>query len=540
MRGRVLFVLALVVAARPAFTQSAHSLHTLPVVDPALLERPIAIQAGIARTHDEGHTASADAQQFFDQGLTYLHHFEWILAARSFNQTLRLDPNLILAWVGVSVAHTELNQSAAAVRALERARALAERFTEHDRVHVEVRQRQLAAAAAPDDPAGLAAYRHTLDHALEQFPSDVELWLQRGVAESADITDRGQGSTPNGTRFFNRALALVSDHFAAHHYLTHVYENSGRIEDALPHGAAYAKSAPNIPHARHMYGHDLRRVGRIDEAIVEFEAANRLEAGSFKLEGFLPEYDWHYEHNLDLLGTSYQHTGRIAQAGEMLKTAFALPTANLTQAVNKRQYLVFLRARGRADEALAAAKTLMDYPHPVVQAVAHIEIGYALLMKRQFAEAAAEGNAALAAMKRAASGAGLAAMPLEGLQGEFYLRTGQIEKGRAMLEAMAEKARAATGPDDWAQGLFTLEAAARAARDVGDWELAGRMARQMLEHDGSYAGTHYALALVAEHAGDRRAAAREFALAEKYWSHADSGLPELRESRDKARALARP
>src|SRR5258706_3780121 len=386
--------------------QGAHALHELPLVNPVLLERPIAIQPGIAGTHDEGHAASTEAQQFFDQGLTYLHHFDGILAARSFNQALRGDPNLILAWVGLSVAETELNQPAGARRAFERAQALALRFTAHDRWHVEIRARQISAAAAPEDAARLAAYRQALDRALDQFPADVELWLQRGVAESSDITDRGQGSTVGGIPYFNRALTLVPSHFAAHHYLTHAYENSGRADEALVHGALYAKSAPNIAHARHMYGHDLRRVGRIEEAIGEFEAADRVEKESFKLEGFRPEYDWHYEHNLDLLGTSYQYTGRMAQAAERLETAFALPTANLTQAINKRQYLVFLRARGRADEALTAGEKLLDDPHSVMQAVAHIEIGYALLAKRRFAEAAAESNAALAAMKSAASGAG--------------------------------------------------------------------------------------------------------------------------------------
>ena len=154
----------------------------------------------------------------------------------------------------------------------------------------------------------------------------------------------------------------------------------------------------------------------------------------------------------------------------------------------------------------------------------HIEVGHGLLMKRQFAEAAASANAALAAMKRATSGVGLAAVPFEGLQGEFYLRTGQSGKGRALLEGMAgEKARAAPGPDEWAEALFTLEAAARAAREVGDWEFAARMARQMLEHDSSYAGTHYALGLVAEHAGNHSAAALAFALAEEVLGPCRSG-----------------
>ena len=87
--------------------------------------------------------------------------------------------------------------------------------------------------------------------------------------------------------------------------------------------------------------------------------------------------------------------------------------------------------------------------------------------------------------------------------------------------------RATPGPDNWSQALFTLEAIARSARAVGDWELAGRIARQMLEHDPAYAGSHYALALTAEHANDAATAKSEFALAQKYWAKADPDLPEL-------------
>ena len=537
MRGRICLPLVAALAIASPARPQGHGPHELPVVEPALLERPIGIQTGIGRTHDNVTTASPDAQRFYDQGLAYLHHFEWINAARSFNEALGHDRALALAHVGLSYADVELNQSEPARLALTRARLLADRVTEHERRHIVIRERQMEAAAAPGDARRMASYRQALDDALAEFPSDVELWLQRGVAESPDILDRGQGSPATSVRFYERALALVPDHFAAHHYLTHAYENSGRIQDALAHGAAYARGAPQVAHARHMYGHDLRRLGRIEEAIADFEAANRLETASLAIEGFRPEYDWHHEHNLDLLGTSYQYTGRIAQAERVLKDAFDLPTANLAQAVNKRQWLVFLRARGRGDEALAAARTLLDYPHPVVQAIGHIESGYALMMKRQFAEAAAAANAALAAMKRAASGGGLAALPFEGLQGEFYLRTGQGAKGRAMLEAMVKRARQAPGPDNWAMALFTLESAARAAREVGDWELAHAMAEQMLDHDPAYAGTHYALALVAEHAGDASIAARELALAEQYWRHADPTLPELFQIRSKRSAI---
>ena len=104
----------------------------------------------------------------------------------------------------------------------------------------------------------------------------------------------------------------------------------------------------------------------------------------------------------------------------------------------------------------------------------------------------------------------------------------QIDKVRPAFEEAARKARLQSGPDNFIQTLFTLEAMARAAREAGEWDLAGWAARQMTAHDPNYAGSHYALALVAQHAGDQKTAAAELALAGKYWSMADADLLELK------------
>src|SRR5205823_13705907 len=140
--------------------------------------------------------------------------------------------------------------------------------------------------------------------------------------------------------------------------------------------------------------------------------------------------------------------------------------------------------------------------------------------------AADEANAALREVRGAEAG-GLVAAPLQALQGEFFLRTGQRDKGRSMLREVAKKARAAPGPDAWTQALFTLEAIAKAAREVGDWDFAGRAARQVLAHDANYAGGHYALALVAQHNGDLAEARTRFERAAQLWAQADPDLPEL-------------
>jgi tetratricopeptide (TPR) repeat protein len=527
---RIVLALAVLSFTSPALAQ--HASHRLAPIPMEIVERPVALRAGIGTAHDPAATSSKQAQALYDQGLAYLHSYVWIEAARSFNAALTIDPKLALAQVGLSIAYIELSRSAEANHAIAAARAMGTSLPEHDRQHVEARALQMAAEDAPQDPAKLAAYRKALDTAIVAHPSDVEFVLLRGLAESPDPAERGQGSQAASVGYYERALTLVPGHFAARHYLTHAYENSGRQKEALDHSAAYAKQAAQVPHARHMHGHNLRRTGRVHEAIVEFDAADRLHREYIAREKIPGEYDWHFEHNLGLLGTSLQYVGQMKRAETVLKSAFALPTNLLVQAYNKREWPMFLRARERHKEADAAAKMLIANPHPVVQATGHIESGFVLLAVNSWNEAGAASNTALRLLRTAPGGA-VAANALLALQGEFYLRTAARDKGRATLEEVAKRVRAAPGPDNWAQALFALEGIARAARAVGDWELAGRMARQMVEHDPAYAGGHYALGLAAESAGDAATAKAEFTLALKGWAKADTDLPELKELRRK-------
>jgi tetratricopeptide (TPR) repeat protein len=504
-----------------------HNPHSIPSVPQQLLERPVTLRAGIGAAHDDAGTKSTAAQALYDQGLAYLHSFVWIEAARSFHEALRHDPNLALAHVGLSYCYVELSKPAEAKQAMEKARALSANAADHIRRHVEARALQIAAEDAPRDTARLAAYRKALDAAVAAFPNDVELLFKRGMAESPDPAERGQGSVTASVPYYERALTISPAPSAAHHYLAHAYENNARWKEAVDAAAAYAAQASSVPHALHMHGHELRRSGRVWEAIARFEAADKLQRDYLAKEKIPAELDWHHAHNLDLLAASYQYIGQMGRAEALLKQAFNLPTSLLVQAVNKREYPAFLVSRNRLDEAVAAAKTLIAHPHPVVQASGHIEMGFALLAMNRFADGANSSNFALRALKAAPDGQALAVIPLEALQGEFRLRTAHRDQGRQAMERAAMKWRSLPGPDAWTQSLYRLEALARAARQVGDWPFAARMAQLMLEHDPNYAGTHYALGLVAQHDGNSATAAREFELAVKGWANADKNLPEL-------------
>ncbi len=493
-----------------------------------LLNKPLALREGVGKINDTVTTSSKEAQSFYNQGVAYLHSFVWIEAARSFNQALRLDAKFAMAYAGLCRAYTGLNVTPAARIALEKAQALASTITPRERRRILAHFKQLDALADITNTEKQLAYKKTLDDALLADPNDVELLLLRGNAEEGNpAAGRGQRGLEGSLAFYQRALALSPNHLGAHHYLTHTYENLGRIEEALKHGEMCARLAPTVPHLIHMYGHNLRRVGRIKEAIDQFERADAVQRAYFKTENIPPEYDWHHQHNLDLLSTSYQYQGQMKKAEEMMRQAFNIPSLIEAESYNRKAWLAFLTARGRGDEALEAAATLKKSKWEIVRAIAFIMASHALMSQNKLPEASFEAKGALNELQMAGRKASFVAADMSVLQGVFFLRTGQAEKGRLIIKQAMTQMRAERGPDHWTQALFQIEAIAKTARELGDWDLAEYATAQLKEHDANYAGTHFALALVAEQKGEKAIAREELKVAEKLWSDADKDLPEL-------------
>jgi tetratricopeptide (TPR) repeat protein len=528
-------------AAAVGAWQDAGSQRRAAPVRPAVAEatrRQIPLREHIGRAHEAVTTQVPRAQAFYDQGLAYLHSYVWLDAARSFNEALRADPDVVMAHLGLSYALGELGLRDEARAAAADAERLAPMTTDRERVRIEIRVRQLAAAAQPADLALQAAYAKTKDQALETYPKDVELLLLIGQAQDPPLANHGSAHESGSLPYYRRALEQAPDYFAVQHYLAHAYENMNRMDLALPYVERYAGAASAIPHAHHMFGHVLRRVGRIDEALREFVTADELEIAYFKADAVPPEYDWHYRHNLNLLGMTHQYLGQMKAAAETLRRSFELESAVPPfDDVNRKEWPSLLLAEGRPADALAAARTLTGAATPLVRAAGHLLASRALQAQKQLEEAAGQGNLALQQMRAAGAVGGTLVPEFQLTQGEYLLRGGEAAGGRTMVLDAVRKLREQSGPDAWAQTLFSLEAAARTARELGDWDLAAKLADEMRGHDPAYAGTEYALAQVAEQNGDRRAAAQHYAEAVRRWRKADPELPALRDAERRATAL---
>jgi tetratricopeptide (TPR) repeat protein len=508
-------------------------------VPPEILQRQVSLRDGTGNALDIATSPSSDAQALYRQGLNYLHGYVWIEAARSFNQALRLDPDMAMAYWGLSRVYSGLDDHEAAVQAAKRAQTLAARATPREQRRIALRLQQLEAIADLGNAGLHVAYKQAIDKALAVDYDDVELWLIRGNAEEPSAAGRGQRGAAASTAFYMQALRLAPDNAAGHHYLIHSYEGINQIDRALVHGEAYARLAPTIPHAHHMWGHDLRRVGRIDEAIAAFRRTDDLENTYYKQERIPSDLDWHHIHNLDLLATSYEHKGQMKTAESLLRQAAGFKALNQYQEFNQKSLAVFLLGRQRWRDALKATTKLTSGESAAVRVVGHSLAGHAYLALRQLEPA----QTALAAAQRElesvpALTAGIlvnrgAVVPyVDALRAEMLLREGKSEEGETLLKDVQARLRALPGPDAWTQALFRLEAFARTARDVGNWKLAEHTAWQMIEHDGAYGGSHLALALAARQRGDIDLARTEAAAARKYWSDADRGMRELTEVRD--------
>ncbi len=495
-----------------------------------ILSRPVALREGIGVYHEKVTTSSALAQRFYDQGVAYLHSYVWIEAARAFHQALRSDPKMAMAYLGLSYAYSPMDYRAARA-AVDQAESLSAAADDRERRRIAIRKAQLDAMVAAGKAEAipkLLAFRQAIDGALAAYPNDVELLLLRGHAEEPTPFGDGGGCVASAIAYYQQALAIAPDNFAAHHFLAHCYENQGKFSDALEQARIYAQMAPRIPHGQHIYGHELRGVGRNEEAIQFFLKAETLENGYYRRENIPASFDWHHAHNLSLLASAYQYEGQLHLAERYFAAERQLTPFTEYAAFNRKDWPEFLLNRGDFGRALGAAQEMAASPSVLSRVTGHCLAGIALVGLHRSDEAEAQLNSAQtesSGLNRADAGA--ASPYLDLLKLALMLGRGSLADAPALVERISQYTWRSTSADSWSQGLFRVEVLSNLARETSRWSIAEELAGLMLAVDPYYGGSHYAKALVAEHGGDRTTVAQESDAAKRYWNHADVDFPAL-------------
>jgi tetratricopeptide (TPR) repeat protein len=469
-------------------------------VDPAILEKPTTIQSGIGGVSQKITTRSARAQAFFDQGLTYLHHYVWIEAARSFHEALRADADCAMCWMGLARAEQGSERGEAAAAAIAKAKSLARgsSATEREKCFIGLRALQIQAqtSSGTEERTRHAAYKEAIEKGIAQFPDDAELCILRGNAEEPGPWGRGQAGGVGSIAWYETALVRSPGHLGAHHYLVHSFENIGRHAEAAVHARIYAEAAPRVAHAQHMYGHVLPRLGHWQEALAQFAKADAIEEAYAADQRLRPGDDWHHMHNLQLLAYANLRLGRYADAEKTFRRAFATPARIAYRGAAQASLAEYLLLRGRLEEALDAASALAGSDRtPAARSAGAAVEGEVLLAMGRADDAKAACRRAKTAFeesKRSASAGDADYLDrvlgayIQQLTVEIDLRGPDAAAAEDSLRKVADELAANPRFDAWGEGLFRLERIAEEAKRAGRSGLVADIYARMRKIDPDY------------------------------------------------------
>lgn len=466
-------------------------------VPEVLLQRDISRITGIGLVHESVSCVSKETQLFYDQGLTFLFHFDWISAARSFHRSLRNDSVCAMSFLGLSFAYSGWGDWNAAESALERATILGGSGNSRERLRIELRRKQLRAIAS-ESQQDFEMYVQALDGAVQTFPKDPIFLLLRGNAAEGFAAAVGQRGEQPSIGFYRRVLELDPRNSAAQHYLAHCYEMVGDISVALEHAKQFALLSPSVPHAHHMYGHELRRAGFLNEAIRQFEIARRQQEHTYASEHETLAYDWHYRHNLNLLAAALRQRGNRELAENMLSVLNSLDSHTPGDDYYKTQLPEFLLQTGRLTRAMALAAAAAE--RSGVSCVLNRVIIGSAQEQLNDAQAAQSSLSAAEGCEKELSRAwkSILGPKIEILRAQLKLKTDRPAALSAFME-QEQRIRSLPGVDGWSDALFQLEFIGHLALNHEAWDLARFTVQQLSEHAPQYAGTRILSATVANH-----------------------------------------
>jgi tetratricopeptide (TPR) repeat protein len=264
------------------------------------------------------------AQTDFITGLAALHNFQYPLAARAFKRAQAADPDFALAYWGEAMSYNHAvwhEQDPGAARA-----ALAKLGPTPDA--------RAAKAKTPREQAYLAAvemlfgdgekndrdrrYALAMEQLHAKYPDDVDATCFYALA-LLGTSDEGR-DLPT----YMRAAALMEEvfehnpqHPGAAHYLIHSVDDSVHAPLGLRAAYAYAKIAPDSPHAQHMTSHIFLALGMWDETVAANERTIKL------IDNFLRARDKDAAllgcgHPVTWLSYAYLQQGRFADARHLI------------------------------------------------------------------------------------------------------------------------------------------------------------------------------------------------------------------------------
>jgi len=294
---------------------AAHDMADMePVPPPEQLPVPVKM-TGIGNSHIT-IKASAEAQAWFDQGLSLLHDFWDYESAKAFEQAVRVDPKCAMCYWGLAQAEDFRGTETAdyGKKALAKAVELKSHAGGAGKLYIEAAQ--TAAVAKEGDRSAEIAILRTL---VKKNPKDIEarIYLAGAVGEGYDDKGEPKAGTKESIAILEGVMKDAPSDSAAHHYWIHAMEPGNHPENAIKSASLLASLAPTSGHMVHMPGHIFYRVGNYAEAEHWFAASTDADERYLREWHESPDNDWNYVHNMMYAIANLMEQGKLNEANAL-------------------------------------------------------------------------------------------------------------------------------------------------------------------------------------------------------------------------------
>jgi tetratricopeptide (TPR) repeat protein len=218
-------------------------------------------------------------QKQFQRGVAMLHSFWYPEAERTFQQVAQEDPSCAMAYWGVAMSYFHpiwdaRGPDAAILKkgaeAVAKARSLNAK-TERERDYVSAIDAFYENSDKLDHRTRVLAYETAMERVYMRYPEDREAAAFYSLAllgtVAASPVDKTLARQKKAGEIAEKVFAAEPNHPGAAHYVIHAYDYPALAERALPAARAYARIAPDAPHALHMPSHIFTRLGLWQESI---------------------------------------------------------------------------------------------------------------------------------------------------------------------------------------------------------------------------------------------------------------------------------
>jgi tetratricopeptide (TPR) repeat protein len=276
------------------------------------------------------------AQAQFEDGLKWLHSFEYRQAELKFGEAATADPACAIALWGVAMSNYHPLWAAPTAAEFAKGKAAIDRAaaigatSQRERDYIAALRQIYGDPARLDLRSRVLAYADAMDQLHARYPGDDEATVFDALALIAAGTLDGDKDYPKQRRagaLLNQILVKNPDHPGVAHYLIHSFDYPALAELALPAARRYATIAPDSAHAQHMPSHIFTRLGLWDEAI-RSNLASKASARSHALAMGMPDTWDQALHAMDYLTYAYLQTGQDDKALAVLEDLRAIDRAD--------------------------------------------------------------------------------------------------------------------------------------------------------------------------------------------------------------------